>query len=561
MRKPSFERFETFIDLFADQSRRAGKEQYIVPYLMSAFPGCTLGDMKQLAAWLENRGWSPQQVQCFIPLPGTVSAAMFAGDIGPDGEPIQVARTDAERLRQHGVLAPTGQKPGTTPRKPGRKPGHKTASGNSDGKPGRPGPKGSKPAPYGTRGSKRRPTDRPGAKARPHPQRQTRTCRKAEEVLMIYSYRTLYPALIPTLTCCLFLLFAAAPAHTAETRPPGMGSDLVLHTVWNDVELISQPTEKLITYQDAPDLTSPAYTEPTSSLAPLAPALRGSIRSVDVAAGSPVAKPVALTFDLCERSDETTGYDGAIVDWLRQHHVSATFFAGGKWMRSHPERTMQLMADPLFELGNHGWTHGNLRVMTGKKMRSQVLWTQVQYEVLRAELAKRYAAQAGNTEKARAAMAAIPLALRTLRFPLWRVFGRDPRLSRPIRSARHPMGRGHGRPGQEPDRERHRQDRARPGQAGIDHHLSRQRQGPRYPGESGHVHSDPAETRLYLRNREPSPDPGHAARRVHLLRGQAGRQPGLRQAFRRRYDPREITADSCCRNIDTHAHRQHIYLI
>ena len=46
-------------------------------------------------------------------------------------------------------------------------------------------------------------------------------------------------------------------------------------------------------------------------------------------------KLIALTFDLCEQPGEVAGYDGAIVDYLRKEHIKATFFAGGKWLRSH----------------------------------------------------------------------------------------------------------------------------------------------------------------------------------------------------------------------------------
>ena len=95
---------------------------------------------------------------------------------------------------------------------------------------------------------------------------------------------------------------------------------------------------------------------------------------------------ITLTFDLCEQADEVTGYDGELVDTLRAQGVKATFYAGGKWMRSHPERTLQLMADPLFELGNHAWTHGNLRVLQGAEMANQIRWTQAEYERLRDQL-------------------------------------------------------------------------------------------------------------------------------------------------------------------------------
>lgn len=87
---------------------------------------------------------------------------------------------------------------------------------------------------------------------------------------------------------------------------------------------------------------------------PVPPDLRGSIRSVELPAG---LKLIALTFDLCETEGEIAGYDGRIVDVLRAENVKATFFAGGKWMETHPERAEQLLADPLFEIGSHSWRH------------------------------------------------------------------------------------------------------------------------------------------------------------------------------------------------------------
>lgn len=104
MRKPAFGIFEQFLTVFERESRLAGKEQYVIPYLVSAFPGCTDHDMRTLAEWLHKHGWKPQQVQCFIPTPGTVATAMFYAGIDPKGKPIPVPRTDAERLRQHGIL-------------------------------------------------------------------------------------------------------------------------------------------------------------------------------------------------------------------------------------------------------------------------------------------------------------------------------------------------------------------------------------------------------------------------------------------------------------------------
>ena len=138
--------------------------------------------------------------------------------------------------------------------------------------------------------------------------------------------------------------------------------------------------------------------------------LRGSIRYVKPHNSE---KLVALTFDLCEHANEKSGYDADLVNYLRDHQVRATFFAGGKWMRSHAEKTMQLMADPLFEIGNHAWTHGNLRVLNGSEMIDQITWTQAEYEILREKLLKsKCAAKLGNQ-----AAAAIPSSLTAFRFP------------------------------------------------------------------------------------------------------------------------------------------------
>lgn len=104
MRKPALRVFERFLEAFARLSREARKEQYTVPYLMSAFPGCTGEHMAALSAWLREKRWSPQQVQCFIPTPGTVATAMFFAEITPGGSPLYVAKTDKERLRQHHML-------------------------------------------------------------------------------------------------------------------------------------------------------------------------------------------------------------------------------------------------------------------------------------------------------------------------------------------------------------------------------------------------------------------------------------------------------------------------
>lgn len=111
MRKPGMDKFETFLQAFYDHCRKVHKEQYVIPYLLSAFPGCTDENMRELAHWLAERNWKPQQVQCFIPTPGTVATAMFYCECDTKGNPIFVAKTDAQRLRQHGILMGTAVHP------------------------------------------------------------------------------------------------------------------------------------------------------------------------------------------------------------------------------------------------------------------------------------------------------------------------------------------------------------------------------------------------------------------------------------------------------------------
>ncbi len=179
-----------------------------------------------------------------------------------------------------------------------------------------------------------------------------------------------------------------APPHPSQRQDPHYaanprnGATTILDACWSPEALRGLPGERTIRAYPA-NYTPPQRVNPLSSNAPLGSEFARSVRSVDPDHGE---KLVALTFDLCEQANEVTGYDGELVDTLRAEKVNATFYAGGKWMRSHPERTMQIMADPLFEIGNHAWTHGNLRVLRDKEMEEQIRWTQAQYELLREQL-------------------------------------------------------------------------------------------------------------------------------------------------------------------------------
>lgn len=189
---------------------------------------------------------------------------------------------------------------------------------------------------------------------------------------------------------------------------------VLLNACWTPAQLAGTDQDNVITRGLKPDRDPPAewaIRAAEQALPPLAPGLRGSIRSVEPA--DPQARLVALTFDLCEQANERAGYDAELVDTLRRLGVKATFFAGGKWLRTHPEQAMQLMADPRFEIGNHAWTHANLRVVSGPEVHDQVLWTQAQYQVLRRELAQRPCAQAAGP----AALSRVPEWPAVFRFP------------------------------------------------------------------------------------------------------------------------------------------------
>jgi peptidoglycan-N-acetylglucosamine deacetylase len=132
---------------------------------------------------------------------------------------------------------------------------------------------------------------------------------------------------------------------------------------------------------------------PSAPIANAASPMPGAVRRVDLPPGS--KKLIAITFDLCEQRSEITGYQGDIVDFLRAQNVKATFFAGGKWLLTHPERGQQLMSDPLFEVGSHSWEHRNLRTTQEAGLEQEIAAPQLAYRKLRSELAAKQCARPG----------------------------------------------------------------------------------------------------------------------------------------------------------------------
>ena len=132
--------------------------------------------------------------------------------------------------------------------------------------------------------------------------------------------------------------------------------------------LAASPTEELRRHPTAADaIVTP---NPAPAAAAVTGALAGVIRRVSLPEGK---KLVALTFDLCQTRSPIAGYDGAIVDCLRANRVPATFFAGGRWLKTHTARAVQLAADPLFELANHSWDHPDLHFASASAVNQEIL--------------------------------------------------------------------------------------------------------------------------------------------------------------------------------------------
>jgi len=105
MGKPDFEVYKKFRSKFFEITKEIGKEQYLVPYLMSSHPGSTLGDALELALCLKRDHYAPEQVQDYYPTPGTASTVMFYTGINPlDMKPVYVATDYHEKQLQRALL-------------------------------------------------------------------------------------------------------------------------------------------------------------------------------------------------------------------------------------------------------------------------------------------------------------------------------------------------------------------------------------------------------------------------------------------------------------------------
>lgn len=103
--KPRVEVYNKFVQAYTDMNKKIGKEQYLVPYLMSSHPGSTLKEAIELAEFLRDLGYMPEQVQDFYPTPSTISTCMYYTGLDPRTmEPVYVATNPHEKAMQRALI-------------------------------------------------------------------------------------------------------------------------------------------------------------------------------------------------------------------------------------------------------------------------------------------------------------------------------------------------------------------------------------------------------------------------------------------------------------------------
>lgn len=105
MGKPSVEVYRKFVGAYKEMNEKLGKKQYLVPYLMSSHPGSTLKEAVELAEFLRDLGYMPEQVQDFYPTPSTISTCMYYTGLDPRTmQPVYVAVNPHEKAMQRALI-------------------------------------------------------------------------------------------------------------------------------------------------------------------------------------------------------------------------------------------------------------------------------------------------------------------------------------------------------------------------------------------------------------------------------------------------------------------------
>ena len=105
MGKPGEQVYRDFCRRYEDMNKKIGKEQYLVPYLISGHPGSDLKEAIKLAEYLRDHRINPEQVQEFYPTPGTLSTCMYYTEMDPRTmQKVYVAKTIREKKMQRALL-------------------------------------------------------------------------------------------------------------------------------------------------------------------------------------------------------------------------------------------------------------------------------------------------------------------------------------------------------------------------------------------------------------------------------------------------------------------------
>ncbi len=105
MGKPGKKVYNAFVDKYFYMNKRLGKEQYLVPYLISGHPGSDLQAAVELAEYVRDMGYNPEQIQEFYPTPGTLSTCMYYTGLDPRSmKPVYVPKTPEEKAMQRALI-------------------------------------------------------------------------------------------------------------------------------------------------------------------------------------------------------------------------------------------------------------------------------------------------------------------------------------------------------------------------------------------------------------------------------------------------------------------------
>ena len=105
MGKPENKVYERFQKKYKQLNEKLGLKQFLVPYLMSSHPGSTLKEAVELAEYLRDLGYMPEQVQDFYPTPSTISTCMYYTEVDPRTmQPVYVPKNPHEKAMQRALI-------------------------------------------------------------------------------------------------------------------------------------------------------------------------------------------------------------------------------------------------------------------------------------------------------------------------------------------------------------------------------------------------------------------------------------------------------------------------